>query len=674
MDQIAQISPHQTIPRSTKGFDEPYSKIGILSFSLDEEGLILDANVIAYEFLGFENDDLIGISFVELFQLKFQMAIQSAVDKCFHRGYIKDVEYPIVNKQKQVCHFQFNGFTEKWEGDSQPRIRILAKDITDLVQLKRRHDLLSTFPNLIANHEDQQIVAENLIEEIQTHYHCSGVGFSLIPSKIGQSFSCQWVEGEGGAGMNVGASMDAGIWPLVIQSMQHNGGNSSEKDSYWTGDWHSIVQKIPQMPSRLETLADYKSILMIPFKNESDNQGYFFMLDIHRDAWTKEDVVCLETVIHQMGASESKPSSSFAPKGGTLLSVFDVPDIGFIFTEKDTIVHVNRWMREYLNLAWDALVGCRFSQYIYSEHQHLYFSSLKRHSESKSPEKISDILLSLIDGYGSQKKTICSMTSFMMDDSYVTAWICVPEKSIFTKSHHSDPAQQLESLSLIVNGIVHELNNTLACIQGLSSVAVDEVDPSSQISSDLGQINVASEDAAQLIQRLTAHTMDNPLILANVDLNLIVKEVAGALSKSNDSEISIQADLDQNINSLRIDATAVHRIILWIGMSAYAKLYGKGKIHFKTREIILRRNAALTEYGANPGKYIQITIQYSNSESHQMTNPDFNQSVRIKPISNTAIPDLNHIKAQTKKLNGFLTIIHNNSSGAVFKIHFPSAR
>lgn len=65
-------------------------------------------------------------------------------------------------------------------------------------------------------------------------------------------------------------------------------------------------------------------------------------------------------------------------------------------------------------------------------------------------------------------------------------------------------AQKMESVGRLAGGVAHDFNNMLAVILSYSKLALEELEPSSQVASDLREIRDAAEHSAELTRQLLA--------------------------------------------------------------------------------------------------------------------------------------------------------------------------
>ena len=129
-------------------------------------------------------------------------------------------------------------------------------------------------------------------------------------------------------------------------------------------------------------------------------------------------------------------------------------------------------------------------------------------------------------------------------------------------------AQKLESLGVLAGGVAHDFNNLLAVIVGNASMIERMVPPDSPIHAALAPILRTSERAADLCNQMLAYSGRSKFMIGPVDLNEIVREIAGLLAVSIPKKAVLRTDLAPSSPMLQGDATQLRQLVMNLVINA----------------------------------------------------------------------------------------------------------
>jgi len=119
--------------------------------------------------------------------------------------------------------------------------------------------------------------------------------------------------------------------------------------------------------------------------------------------------------------------------------------------------------------------------------------------------------------------------------------------------------QKLESLGVLSGGIAHDFNNILAIIKGNCSLATMDTENSENY---IKEIDKASDRAAGLCRQMLAYAGKAQLTTANVNMSLLVKEMANMLKSTLPQNAVIKPELPTNIPLINADASQLRQVVM----------------------------------------------------------------------------------------------------------------
>ncbi len=123
-------------------------------------------------------------------------------------------------------------------------------------------------------------------------------------------------------------------------------------------------------------------------------------------------------------------------------------------------------------------------------------------------------------------------------------------------------SQKLESLGVLAGGIAHDFNNLLTSILGNANLATLTLPAESPARPFFTQIESATLRAADLTRQLLAYAGKGQFVVADVDLNRLMEEIAQLLSVSISKKAIIRFDLAQSLPKVRGDASQMQQLAM----------------------------------------------------------------------------------------------------------------
>jgi PAS domain S-box-containing protein len=169
-------------------------------------------------------------------------------------------------------------------------------------------------------------------------------------------------------------------------------------------------------------------------------------------------------------------------------------------------------------------------------------------------------------------------------------------------------AQRLEAIGQLTGGIAHDFNNLLTVVQGNAELLEIVDDPDHELA---GQIIKAAQRGAELTRHLLAFSRKQTLLPRSVDLFDLVSTISKTLLRVLGEEISVTAQLEDNLWAIHADPTQVESAILNVALNARDAMPQGGKlfIECKNREIPGGGARSNIESSLQPGQYVEIVIR-----------------------------------------------------------------
>jgi len=659
----------------SKVYEELYSKADILYFLLDKSFNILSSNVTAEEKLGYEKHDLAGKNFPSFISSDKRNEIQKALVTCSNRGYIKDVEAKLRCSNDRTLVVNINGLTSE-SGRGEQELRLYVKDVTEQYKLIKQKHLAVRIGELRSKYIPNPDVLNEVIRNLLEGLLCSGV--ILLSEKSGSSYAIldRWdPELSLSLATDTFRKVNREAVNVFIEEFQACVAcERSEKGSVWINDLKDFLAESEDVLDKkiYEFLKNFKTLSITPITNDGLNGGWLIVIDAVADSLEVEDILFIESISGVF--AESKPLNKIKYSDNfsnihQVPSIFNVPFLGICLVEDGKIIKINKWIADFFNSSEEAILGRGLIEFIDTE----FHETIKELSANVNKDEflsVDDVVI--ISDSGDQKKAKVTAGLLSSNGTVKELWYFQSREEHERIQRTLLQARKMESLGMLAGGIVHDFNNLLACILGFSSLLSEEISPDSPYYDDIRQITITAEKATELTSRLMAHAQGNSYIVNDLDINQLVKEVAGILSRTLDKSISIRAQLEPELDKIKGDASQIQQAILQVALNARDAMTEGGKIIFKTRNLFLGQDNPWLKYGGRPGKYIQVEI----TDTGQGMSGDVKERIlkTRKSEKNNSLDDgmgIPMVKEIIEKNGGFMSIFSQQFKGTVVKMHFP---
>lgn len=167
-------------------------------------------------------------------------------------------------------------------------------------------------------------------------------------------------------------------------------------------------------------------------------------------------------------------------------------------------------------------------------------------------------------------------------------------------------AQKMEALGQLTGGVAHDFNNLLTVLQGcLEMLSGRQQDPKLQARVDMALGTI--ERGEKLTGQLLAFARRQPLTVARVDLNALLRGMAELLARTVGSGIRIATDLAPDLWPVDADATQIELAVINLAINARDAMSAGGVLRVRTFNTTLLRRASEEGLGEG-GEFVGLEI------------------------------------------------------------------
>ena len=235
-------------------------------------------------------------------------------------------------------------------------------------------------------------------------------------------------------------------------------------------------------------------------------------------------------------------------------------------------------------------------------------------------------------------------------------------------------AQRLEGLGRLTGGVAHDFNNLLTAILGTARALERHLGPRADDRSRrlIAAIVAAVQRGARLNASLLAFARRQPLMLAAVDANALLRDFLPLLRRAMDETIEVDLSLEEGLPACLADAAQLEAALLNLVINARDAISGGGAIRIATRRAWLQEQALAGNTDAKPGPYVAIEIRDTGlGMAPEVQDRAFEPFFTTKPAGQGTGLGLSQVFGFVRQIGGHVTIQSARGRGTVVTLYLP---
>jgi len=326
----------------------------------------------------------------------------------------------------------------------------------------------------------------------------------------------------------------------------------------------------------------------------------------------------------------------------------------------------------YVNEAMARIVECSSPQEIFSEDLLLRYKSPKDRIEFidtlKLHGKVSNYELEVLTNSGKHVHILISAT---LDNEIISGMVLdITEHKKLEGQFRQ--AQKMEAIGLLAGGVAHDFNNILTAIIGYSHLSLMKLQSNDPVRLNLEQILEASNRAAVLTQSLLAFSRRQPIKLAVIDLNLVIKEFEKFIYRLIREDIALETICIEGILPVMADRGQIEQVIMNLVTNAKDAMPHGGKLLIETIKTHINREFIETHGFGEVGEYALVSVSDTGMGMDEQTRSRiFEPFFTTKAQGKGTGLGLSMVYGIVKQHNGYINVYSEPGKGTTVKIYLP---
>jgi two-component system, cell cycle sensor histidine kinase and response regulator CckA len=233
-------------------------------------------------------------------------------------------------------------------------------------------------------------------------------------------------------------------------------------------------------------------------------------------------------------------------------------------------------------------------------------------------------------------------------------------------------AQRMESIGTLAGGIAHDLNNILSpIIMSVEMLSLKETDPETK--RWLSLIGENAERGADLIKQVLTFARGLEGKRIPVQIKHIVKDLISVLQETLPKSITLKYDVATSPWLVAADPTQIHQVLMNVCLNARDAMPNGGSLRVAVANVHLDENDARINPEAEPGGYVQITVEDTGTGmSKETVKRIFDPFFTSKALGHGTGLGLSTALTIVQSHGGFINVYSELGRGSRFSINLPA--
>ena len=236
-------------------------------------------------------------------------------------------------------------------------------------------------------------------------------------------------------------------------------------------------------------------------------------------------------------------------------------------------------------------------------------------------------------------------------------------------------AQKMEALGTLAGGIAHDFNNILTVISGYGSLLTMTVDQESPLRTYVDPILASAERAANLTQSLLAFSRRQPIALAPVNINAIIKKTEKLLRRLLTEDVELVTALSSQEIIVMADTTQIEQILFNLAGNGRDAMQKGGTLTVATARVDLDQEFLAVHGYGEPGSYALLSVSDTGTGMDAATREKiFDPFFTTKETGKGTGLGLSTVYGIVRQHNGHINVYSEEGMGTTFHIYLPVVR
>jgi two-component system cell cycle sensor histidine kinase/response regulator CckA len=233
--------------------------------------------------------------------------------------------------------------------------------------------------------------------------------------------------------------------------------------------------------------------------------------------------------------------------------------------------------------------------------------------------------------------------------------------------------QKYEAIGRLVGGIAHDFNNMIGAILGWAEMGCEETQPENGLHNRFQKIRDQSVRAGKLTSQLLAFAGGQVLQTRKINLNILVKEEMGLLSRIIGEDIEVRVRVAPDLRVTLADPTQIEQVLMNLCLNARDAMAGGGQLLIQTQNVELGADFCRDHPHAQPGTYVLLSVTDTGVGMDTATMENmFEPFFTTKETGKGTGLGLATVQGIVSQHRGFILASSAPEKGTSFQVYLPA--
>ena len=234
-------------------------------------------------------------------------------------------------------------------------------------------------------------------------------------------------------------------------------------------------------------------------------------------------------------------------------------------------------------------------------------------------------------------------------------------------------SQKMEAIGQLAGGVAHDFNNMLTAILGYTDMVLFDLKPEDKNREKLTEVHKAGQRAAALTKQLLAFSRRQVLQLAPIDLNQTIEDLIKMLRRLIGENIELLVALDHELLTINADRSQIEQVIMNLCINARDAMPNGGRLSIETGNVFLDASYCSQYEWAKPGRYVFLSITDSGyGMDSEIKGKIFDPFFTTKEADKGTGLGLATVYGIVRQHNGGIQVYSEPGKGSMFTIYLPA--
>jgi PAS domain S-box-containing protein len=235
-------------------------------------------------------------------------------------------------------------------------------------------------------------------------------------------------------------------------------------------------------------------------------------------------------------------------------------------------------------------------------------------------------------------------------------------------------SQKMDAIGQLAGGIAHDFNNLLTVVIGNNELLADRLGGDELSASLLDDATSAAESGAQLTGQLLSSARQQPLAPKAINLNELVQDLSGMLSRTLGETITLNTKLTDRLGRPFVDPAQLHNALLNLAINARDAMPEGGDLTIDTSVMDFDVDMARERDELAPGRYARLTVSDTGiGMPPEIQSRVFEPFFTTKELGKGTGLGLSMVHGFAKQSGGHLEIYSEPNQGTSVSLYLPYA-